>query len=209
MVNIKIAFYKVDDNPYADITDKLIKWWTKGPYSHVEIILPSDLSFELRPKLKQLIHETIEDYVKKGLISKHWVIQRHISLSALGTFGAVRGKYHHINYTIWDYVDMEITEEQLKTILDFYMEIYGEKYDWFGILGFILPIQDRSDRWFCSETVANALKIIGDKRLWRLDPSNISPNKLAILLGKLDHLDKKSRFITFFTYLLRNIVKNN
>ena len=35
---VKFAFYK-KTAPGADWTDKVISWWTKGPYSHVELII--------------------------------------------------------------------------------------------------------------------------------------------------------------------------
>ena len=67
-------------------------------------------------------------------------------------------------------------------ILDFYKETKEEKYDYLGILGFVLPFKDREKQWFCSEWVSNALKIAGCKKLWLQEPSKISPNKLYKIL---------------------------
>tara|TARA_R100000008_G_C3544935_1_gene146983 strand:+ start:215 stop:709 length:495 start_codon:yes stop_codon:yes gene_type:complete len=40
-VNIKIAFYKGRGN----WLNKIIRWWTKSPYSHAELILPNNYTW--------------------------------------------------------------------------------------------------------------------------------------------------------------------
>jgi len=59
-----------------------------------------------------------------------------------------------------------------------------KKYDWFGIFGFVIPTKDRTNRWFCSEWVSNALKISGCEKLFTKNPSKISPNELYKILTK-------------------------
>jgi len=169
---IKIAFYK-SNGPRSTWIDRLIAWWTRGPYSHVELIIEKD-----------------------GEI---------LQCSSSPRDGKVRCKKHILDTNVWDYVLLEVTSEQYDRIIKFYNSINGNKYDWMGILGFILPIQDRTNNWFCSETVANALKINGFKELWKYDPSRISPNYLAYLFGLLPNLDKRSKFITFFTKFLKEL----
>ena len=149
MAKILVAFYKAN-NTNASWKDKLIAWYTNGPYSHTELILIDG--------------------------------NKHIMCSSSPREGMVRCKPHTIDNDSWDYVEVEISHKDIDTIKDFYNSILGMRYDWSGILGFILPTQDRTDRWFCSETVSNALKIIGFRPMWYLEPSRVSPNKLYKLL---------------------------
>ena len=150
MANAKIAFYKAD-GPHATFIDKLIAWYTKGPYSHVEFVFQDN--------------------------DGNWKM-----CSSSPRDGKVRCKPHTFDDKSWTYIDIELDDDKLNTIKEFYNSILGFKYDWAGILGFILPTQDRQYRWFCSETVSNALKITGFKPMWYLDPSRVSPNKLYKLL---------------------------
>ena len=99
--------------------------------------------------------------------------------------GCVRQKDIKFNPERWDVKSIEVTDNEYDRIIDFYKSITGEPYDWAGILGFILPVQDRTNRWFCSESVSNALKITGWEPMWKIDSSNVSPNKLA-KLAKID-----------------------
>jgi len=158
---VTIAFYKADRKD-ATLIDKLIAWYTKGKYSHVEILLNIDNVL--------------------------------MQCSSSPRDGHVRCKPHKYNEDHWDYLKVPV--ENLDRIIEFYESIKGQPYDWFGILGFILPTQDRSDRWFCSETVANALKIDGFKPMWYLEPSSISPNRLYKLIIDYYGESVKERIIT-------------
>tara|TARA_R110000824_G_scaffold15086_1_gene63706 strand:- start:1284 stop:1745 length:462 start_codon:yes stop_codon:yes gene_type:complete len=40
-MEIKVAFYKGG----GDLFNKIVRWWTKSPYSHVELILPDDVTW--------------------------------------------------------------------------------------------------------------------------------------------------------------------
>jgi hypothetical protein len=63
-----IAFQKNDPNLFP----KLIRWWTKSPYSHCEIIFTNGLTFSadcnstgIRTKFKTSNHNTVDwDFVK-------------------------------------------------------------------------------------------------------------------------------------------------
>ena len=144
-MNCKVAFYK-SNQPKADWLDKLIAWWTKGKYSHVEIVI-NEYMYSTSPRDKE-----------------------------------VRKKEHIVDNVSWDYVEIDLPE--IKNGFEFFRQVEGEPYDWFGILGFVLPFQDRTDRWFCSEFVSNFLKVSGCKKLFKYEPSKISPNKLYKLLIK-------------------------
>jgi len=137
---VTLAFYKGNSKNNGKLYSKLIRWWTKGPYSHVEIILDGYM-YSSSPR-------------DGGVRRKKF-----------------KGKNDH-----WDFIEINNLKE--KNILEFYNQTKENKYDFFGILGFILPFKDRTNEWFCSEWCSNALKISGYKKLWKLEPSKISPNKL-------------------------------
>ena len=96
--------------------------------------------------------------------------------------GRVRAKKHIVDIRSWDYINIDNIDED--NVIEFFNITKGQKYDWIGILGFVIPIKDRTNEWFCSEWVSNALKISGCKKLWKQEPSKISPNKLYIILKK-------------------------
>ncbi len=155
MKKIKIAFYKAN-NPNANWKDKLIAWWTNGPYSHVEYV------YEENNEL--------------------------IQCSASPRDGIVRCKTHKYDPNKWDYIDIYVSDKNYKVAKQFFKSIEGMKYDWLGILGFVVPIfRDRDSMWFCSETITNLMKIFGYRTFWTIDPSETDPNKLYRLLK--EHLD--------------------
>jgi hypothetical protein len=147
-MQIHIAYAKTSFEG-AGVIDKLIAWWTNGNYYHTELILPNDKS-------------------KTG----------YTMWTADVVTNKVRKKDHIFNINRYDYKEIEVTDEQLDLINDFLLTVQGDKYDKLGILGFIIPVQDRSDRWFCSELCSNSLKIIGYRSMWFIEPSSVSPNKL-------------------------------
>jgi hypothetical protein len=97
--------------------------------------------------------------------------------------GGVRQKKHKYDPTKWEYIDIDLN---LNILLQIYNKTKDCKYDYLGILGFVLPLQDRENKWFCSEWVSNVLKCSGDKRLYLKEPSKISPNKLFSIMLKKD-----------------------
>ena len=153
-MKILFAFYKAN-GPRARYEDKIISWWTKGPYSHVEIFVP----------------ETMKRYTSSGRAGG--VVKRDIK-SLLG--------YETKNDPIWDYLEIDLPDITLTRIERFYSLTKDDKYDWKAIYGFVLPFRDRTNRWICSEWCANVGKISGIEELWKLNPATLSPNKLYEIL---------------------------
>ncbi len=124
-MKVKIAFYKAKGN----WQNKIIRWWTKSPYSHAELVLPD---------------------------GKTW-----IGISPFLTSKVSSRENPTFNEDNWDFVELEITEEQYDVILDFYNETKGCKYDWIGmLLSQFLPFRiKRREKWYCSEWIAYALRI--------------------------------------------------
>jgi len=142
---ITYAFYKATA-PRADWTDKVIAWWTKGPYSHMEIIIDGNM------------------------------------YSSSPRDGKVRSKVHKWDNDTWDYIDVEIDLKDAQRIKMFYEKTKGHNYDWFGILGFVLPVHDSEKKYFCSEWGSKASIIGGVSCFYDKNPSRISPNRAARIL---------------------------
>ena len=82
-----------------------------------------------------------------------------------------------------DFVSLDVNEDQLQVINDFYAETQGCKYDWWGmILSQFLPFHiKRREKWYCSEWIAYALRIAGiiDWKIIKIyDQTDLSPQRL-------------------------------
>ena len=96
-----------------------------------------------------------------------------------------------VDYTEWDFLTIEITEEQYEVILDFFEETKGEGYDWVGMLASqFLPCKIKHrKRWYCSEWISYALRIacVFNWRTIKIyDRKDLSPAVLYELTKKLD-----------------------
>ena len=126
----------------------------------------------------------------------------NITYEAKGNLNKVIKRTHKNKYNPKIHKKLQVTEKEFNTIKTFLEKCLNDKYDYYGILGFVLPTKDRTNMWFCSELVSNALKIIGRKEFMKLEPSTISPNQLySILYGK--DLVKYNRL-----YNIRYLFKN-
>ena len=140
-MKVKLAFKK-DSNGFMS---KLIKWWTKSRYSHVEIIIPSkDGSFE----------------------SGFW-------LSANGKKGVrIKPLILPLNTTSWDYLDVEVDEDNYTDVMKKIGKITEYKYatkDLFLVQVFGLDKMESRKRMFCSESVCEVLKSFKDRKIRILD----------------------------------------
>ena len=94
-----------------------------------------------------------------------------------------------VDYTEWDFLTIEITEEQYEVILDFFEETKECKYDWIGmILSQFLPFNiKRKNKWYCSEWIAYALRISGvvDWKVIKIyNQTDLSPGQLHSIIMK-------------------------
>jgi hypothetical protein len=157
-MNIKIAFYKGNGN----WKNKIIRWWTKSPYSHAELILPNGITWvSISPLLTGKVSARpvyqIEDLKDWDFLSFE-----------LSWREPVR------NY-------------QLKQLHNFIAETNGAKYDWKGmILSQMLPyLIKHRDRWYCSEWIGHALvkaRVVKWSKLQIYRTPNLSPGKLYEIL---------------------------
>ena len=122
---IKIAFYRGRNGLF----DRIIKWWTKSPYSHAELILPDGITW--------------------------------ISISPFLTSKVGARTKEEWDSDAWEFVEIEVDQQQLGVIQEFYEYTKGCKYDWIGmLLSQFLPFHiKRKGKWYCSEWIAYALRI--------------------------------------------------
>lgn len=157
---MQIALYKGrrSQNSSAKLFDWLICWWTRGPYSHAELVLipPGDLVL-----------------VPPG-------DPAHNSYCASSSIrdGGVRFKLMRLSSEKWRVIGVPAKPEALFAAAMWFEQHYAAKYDWLGILGFVVHKRwGRGNKWFCSEAVAAALG---------LADTNVSPNDLARMFGALE-----------------------
>ena len=122
---IKVAFYKGS----GDFFNRVVKWWTKSPYSHAELILPDGVTW--------------------------------ISISPFLTSKVSARQKEEWDSEAWEFIEIEVDQQQLDVIQEFYEYTKGCKYDWFGmLLSQFLPFHiKRKGKWYCSEWIAYALRI--------------------------------------------------
>lgn len=138
MQELKLAFYigRKSRNPKATALDRLICFFTKSSYSHVELIYDLD-------------HATMH--------AKTW------SSSPLD--GGVRKASIQLNPQRWEVFTIEgvYTTEQLH---EWFMAHEGKKYDWIGAVGVKFKVfKHHRNKWFCSEIVGSYLGLKRPHRL--------------------------------------------
>ena len=94
--------------------------------------------------------------------------------------GMVRRRKYIYDPVSWQTISLDNID--IEKVLKFYTKTQGLKYDWPGIFGFISPVSDREDRYFCSEWVTKALIIGGCEKLYPIEPSKTSPGRLFNLI---------------------------
>ena len=157
-MQIKIAFYKGKGN----WKNKIIRWWTKSPYSHAELILPDGIT---------------------------WVSISPFLTSTVSARSAYEVKdLNDWDFISFDLSWREpVKEYQIKQLNNFIGDTNGAKYDWLGmILSQMMPyLIKHRDRWYCSEWIAHALvkaRVVKWEQLQIYRTPNLSPGKLYDLL---------------------------
>ena len=158
MTQIQVAFYKGQ----GGWIHKLIRWWTKSPYSHVELVLPDGKTWiSISPFLTSRVAPRIRHRIDNP---DAW------------------------DYLVFKLSDRPpVQEYQLAQLYKFIDVTQGAKYDWVGmVMSHFCPyLIKRKERWYCSEWIAHALvnsRIImwDDLRLYNIP--DLSPGKLYNLL---------------------------
>jgi hypothetical protein len=150
---MKIAFYKGKNTGIKGIFSKIIRYWDRTHYSHVEVLFEPD---------DNLIPYTslVSD------IKQFQSTSMFLCASAYPFFG-VGFNLKQFSVSEWDIVDYrktaQISAEGVEHITpqDVFNWFYKHSksgYDYWGLFGFIVRrIGGNKKRWFCSEAVAAAL----------------------------------------------------
>lgn len=132
-MEIKLAFFKAK---YGGLFAKLIKLRTGGEHSHVELIFPQ--------------YKIYDEIAKREL---------SLCFSSYEKEGGVRFKFIYLNPEKWDIVPIDIPDTSLDKLLSFAASLADAKYDWFGIVKFVLPhLPEKPGRFFCSEVIVYVLQ---------------------------------------------------
>jgi hypothetical protein len=129
MGKFKAAFYKGSLAGRAGIWDRLVRWWTRSPYSHVELIF-----FDGGP-----------DGISQAASSSR-------------VDGGVRFTWVTFDLAQWDFVDLPeaLALPALAWFREHEFAAYDLLGDFHFVLS---PISDDKRKWFCSEAVAASLGI--------------------------------------------------
>jgi len=136
-MEINLAFFKAK---HGGLFAKLIKFRTRGEHSHVELIFPQYKIYD--SKQNRELELCFSSYEKEG---------------------GVRFKFIYLNPEKWDIVPIKIPDDRLHELLAYAASLADAKYDWLGIVKFVLPhVPERPNRFFCSEVVVYLLqKVFG------------------------------------------------
>ena len=90
----------------------------------------------------------------------------------------------------WDFIEISVTEKQLRKIRKFIESTKGQGYDWLGMIAsHLTPCKVKlPNKWYCSEWVLYALtvsKVFSWKDVKAYNLSKIPPEKLYKLIKDL------------------------
>ena len=161
MPEIQIAFYK----GHGGWTHKIIRWWTKSPYSHAELIMPDGKTWvSISPFLTSRVAPRIKHKLEKP---EEW------------------------DFLVFKLSEREpVRNYQLDQLYKFIEKTQGCKYDWTGmIMSQLCPfLVKRRDKWYCSEWIAHAMvnsRIVMWDDVYLYDTPDLHPGKLYEILRAL------------------------
>ncbi len=146
-MKVKVAFYKGPGN----WKHKIIRWWTKSPYSHAELIMPDNYTWI---SISPLLHAEVSKRIKTDFDLDNWdFLSLEINESQ---HEVIQDFYEETKGSGYDWIGMILSQFLSCRI----------KY---------------RQRWYCSEWIAYALRISGviDWRIIKIyDQTELSPKKL-------------------------------
>ena len=157
-MNIKIAFYRGPGN----LMNRFIRWWTKSPYSHAELVLSDGITWVgISPFLKSKVDSRKKltvDYNEWSLISLK-VTQEQLDI--------IMEFYEYTEGQGYDWIGMLLSQ-------------------------FLPCKIKHKKRWYCSEWIAYALRIacVIDWRTIKIyDRKDLSPAVLHDIVTMSQNLD--------------------
>lgn len=148
-MKIYLAMYKGKAKHWRErLEDALIRFFTRSPYSHCEIV------FE-HHKISGPYYELEVEYE---------------CFSASPRDGGVRCKSICFDISKWDFIEVRgVSEAQVRS---YFYQTQGKQYDLLGALGLVFGIRERKARFFCSEWCYNAL--FQSSEGWRFSPAQLA-----------------------------------
>lgn len=141
----------------SSLTSRVIQWFGKGEYSHVDSVL-----------------------VDGSLLGA-----RSATMSGFPSGVQIRSADYQNGYKL-KRVSLSCTAEQQAAYYGFVMSQVGKSYDKAAIVAFVTGSnKSDSDSWFCSELVAAALQHCGWLKPLIAPPSKIDPDALLLVLSAI------------------------
>lgn len=156
MSNVYLALYKGNGgNWWERLEDTLIRFFTRGKYSHCEIAIEKS-DFRTGEKYPEISYDCYSSSPRDG---------------------GVRCKKIDVSDRLkWDLIALKgVNESQIKS---YFSRTKGAKYDHLGALGVIAGLKASKTKFFCSEWCFNA--IFNSENGW-----HFSPNALSVLVRGL------------------------
>lgn len=153
-MRIRVAFYKGDGSWWNSI----VRWWTKSPYSHAELIMPDEITWI---SISPFLSSRVESREKEEYEENNWDFI---------DFFITEKEYHELE---------DFYEETKGSTYDWAGMILSQ------IIPLNLRIKNVS-KWYCSEWIAHALRaadIIHWKNFKIYNQKDLSPGTLYKLIS--------------------------
>ena len=153
-LQIKVAFFKGDTESRLH---RFIRWWTKSPYSHAELVMPDGKTWV---SISPFLSSRVASRIKMDPNPRDW------------------------DYLVFDLSWREpVRDYQLEQLYRFIEETQGSKYDWIGMIMSHISsyVVKKKQRWYCSEWIAHALvyaRIVKWNDMNLYDIPDLNPAKL-------------------------------
>lgn len=121
------------------------------------------------PPRADLLH-TLSHYAIRLWTWSRWshaeLVVDGVCYSSSSRDGGVRAKTIDLTSGRWDVVQVDLPDEQTAQALAWFLNNDGDKYDWAGIIRFVIPFLPQSGRrWFCFESIGESLGFAGAYKL--------------------------------------------
>ena len=153
-----VVFY---GNRWGGASDRLIRWWA-APWK-----------YKLNGDWRDMFSH-VEIVFSDGQM-----------FSASQYENRTRFKRHSFTGRAWFRAKITVTHAQERLMRNEAIRLNNKKYDYPGVIGFVLPfIESNKDKYFCSEVVRDLLVIGGVKSVnSKVKSSKFSPTGLALEIG--------------------------
>ena len=161
-MNIKIAFYKGK----GDWMNRLIRWWTKSPYSHAELVLPDGITWL---SISPLLTSTVAAREKTTFSPGNWdFIELGINKEQ---YRIILDFFEETEGCRYDWIGMVLSQLMPCKI-------------------------KHRERWYCSEWIAYALRIanvINWKIIKIYDRCDLSPGVLCNIIKEVEEQQREQQ----------------